>query len=131
MSKILSVILRSDSTTGSPSVRFGTKWLSITSTWMASELGTDSIAVCRFAKSADRRLGMILMATMPTLVLTNLTKVTREHRVGAVSVRPELQVRPECRVGNLRQQLCCRNDLDIAAYRKSFAQYVAGFAPMW
>jgi hypothetical protein len=30
---------------------------------MASELGTDSMAVCRFAKSADKMLGMILGAT--------------------------------------------------------------------
>ena len=63
MSSILSVTLRMDSTTGSPSVRLGTKWLSITSTCTASELGTDSIAVCRFAKSADKMLGMILRAT--------------------------------------------------------------------
>jgi hypothetical protein len=27
---------------------------------MASELGTESMAVCRFAKSADKMLGMIL-----------------------------------------------------------------------
>ncbi len=74
MSKILSVILRMASTTGSPSVRFGTKWLSITSTCIASELGTDSIAVCRFAKSADRMLGMILRATMPTLVFGEIAR---------------------------------------------------------
>jgi hypothetical protein len=30
---------------------------------MASELGIDSMAVCRFAKSADKMLGMILRAT--------------------------------------------------------------------
>ena len=55
--------LRIASTTGSPSVRLGTKWLSITSTCIASALGMDSMADCRLAKSADNRLGMIRMAT--------------------------------------------------------------------
>ena len=63
MSSNCAVALRSASTTGSPRVRLGTKWLSITSTCSPSELGTDSIAVCRLAKSADSRLGMILVAT--------------------------------------------------------------------
>ena len=55
--------LRRASTTGSPRVRFGTKWLSITSTCSPSALGTDSIAACRLAKSAESRLGMMRGAT--------------------------------------------------------------------
>ena len=51
------------STTGRPSVRLGTKWLSITSTCSPSALGTDSMADCRLAKSADSRLGMMRGAT--------------------------------------------------------------------
>ena len=54
---------RSDSTTGSPRVRLGTKWLSITSTCSPSALGTDSMAACRLAKSADSRLGRMRGAT--------------------------------------------------------------------
>jgi hypothetical protein len=49
----------SASTTGSPSVRLGTKWLSMTSTWAQSALLTDSSSACRLAKSADRMLGEI------------------------------------------------------------------------
>src|SRR6188472_874389 len=127
MSKILSVILRIDSTTGSPSVRFGTKWLSITSTCIASELGTLSIAVCRFAKSAERMLGMILGATMPTLMGAGFAEIARKHRVRAVSMRPELQIRAQCGVGHLGQQLCGRNHLDVATYSEGFAQHVTGF----
>ena len=47
------------STTGSPSVRLGTKWLSMTSTWAQSALLTDSSSAARLAKSADRMLGEI------------------------------------------------------------------------
>ena len=47
------------STTGSPSVRFGTKWLSMTSTCAQSALLTDSSSASRLAKSADRMLGEI------------------------------------------------------------------------
>src|SRR5215211_7228372 len=130
MSKILSVILRMDSTTGSPRVRFGTKWLSMTSTCIASELGTDSMAVCRFAKSADKMLGMILTATDPTLVLPTLPKVGRKHGVSAVAVRPELQVGPEFGSFHVGQQLSRWNHLDISAYGEGFVKYVSGFPPV-
>ncbi len=61
MSSIWSVALRMDSTTGSPMVRFGTKWLSITSTWTASASGILAISPARFAKSAFRMLGVMRM----------------------------------------------------------------------
>ena len=125
MSSILSVALRMDSTTGSPSVRFGTKWLSITSTCMASELGTDSIAVCRFAKSADKMLGMILRATVSTLVSADLAQIGRKHGISAVPVRPELQVRTESGVRNLGQQFRRRDHLDVSANPDGFTQHIA------
>jgi hypothetical protein len=99
-----------------PERQIRTKWLSITSTCIASELGTLSIAVCRFAKSADRMLGMILGATVETLVGPRLAEVGREHRVGTVSMRPELQVRPKSSIRNLGQQLASWNHLDVAVY---------------
>ena len=104
--------------------------LSITSTCIASELGTDSIADCRFAKSADKMLGMILRATVstlvPTQVLAGLAQIGRKHGIGAVPVWPELKVRTESSVGNLGQQLRCRNQLDVGAYREGFAEHIAG-----
>ena len=51
--------LPSASTTGSPSVRFGTKWLSMTSTWSQSALEIRSASVARWAKSQASRLGEI------------------------------------------------------------------------
>jgi hypothetical protein len=75
-------------------------------------------------------LGMILMATKPTLVSAGFAEIAREHRVGAVSVGPELQVRPQGGAGNLRQQLRRRNYFNVCAYGKGFVQYVAGFASM-
>src|SRR3954451_7795948 len=46
-----------------PKVRFGTKWLSMTSTWIQSELGTRASSAPRAAKSAVRMLGVIWMPT--------------------------------------------------------------------
>ena len=60
----VSVARASASTTGTPSVRFGTKWLSITSTWSQSAPSTAFASSARRAKSADRMLGLIC-AAMP------------------------------------------------------------------
>ena len=56
----MSVTLSSDFTTGRPRVRFGTKWLSITSTWIQSDVGTAASSSASRAKSADRMLGAII-----------------------------------------------------------------------
>jgi hypothetical protein len=54
------VCLSSDSTTGRPRVRFGTKWLSMTSTCSQSAtLATAAASSASRAKSADRMLGEI------------------------------------------------------------------------
>jgi hypothetical protein len=55
----VSVAFASASTTGRPSVRFGTKWLSITSTWSQSALETLSASEARLAKSEASMLGEI------------------------------------------------------------------------
>src|SRR5690606_14809335 len=55
----VSVARASDSTTGTPRVRLGTKWLSMTSTWSQSAPRTASASAARLAKSADRMLGLI------------------------------------------------------------------------
>jgi hypothetical protein len=55
----MSVALRSDSTTGRPRVRLGTKWLSMTSTCSQSAPRTASASSESRAKSADRILGLI------------------------------------------------------------------------
>ncbi len=61
-----SVALRSDSTTGRPSVRLGTKWASMTSTCSQSAPpgwpATAAASSARRAKSADRMLGAIIGA---------------------------------------------------------------------
>jgi hypothetical protein len=55
----VSVARLSDSTTGTPRVRLGTKWLSMTSTWSQSAPSTALASSARRAKSADRMLGLI------------------------------------------------------------------------
>jgi hypothetical protein len=56
----MATCLSSDSTTGRPSVRFGTKWLSITSTCSQSAAGaTAAASSASRAKSADKMLGEI------------------------------------------------------------------------
>ena len=55
--------LTSDSTTGSPSVRFGTKWLSMTSTCAQSASAIRASSSARRAKSAVRMLGEICRPT--------------------------------------------------------------------
>src|SRR5262249_36181751 len=58
------VTLRSDLTMGAPMERLGTKWPSITSTWMRSAAARSAWATCspNRAKSAARIDGAILMA---------------------------------------------------------------------
>ena len=56
--------LSSDSTTGSPSVRFGTKWLSITSTWSQSAEESLRHSSASTAKSLVKILGDICISTM-------------------------------------------------------------------
>ena len=51
--------LSSDSTTGRPRVRFGTKWLSMTSTCSQSAVATAAASSASRAKSADKMLGEI------------------------------------------------------------------------
>jgi hypothetical protein len=55
----VSVAFARDSTTGMPRVRFGTKWLSITSTCSQSALDTAAASSASRAKSAVRMLGAI------------------------------------------------------------------------
>ena len=54
----------SASTIVGPNVRFGTKWLSITSTCTQSAPGMRATSAPRFAKSALRMLGVIWMPTL-------------------------------------------------------------------
>ena len=66
----------SASTTGSPSVRFGTKWLSMTSTCSQSAVpATRAHSSARRAKSADRMLGEIW-----TLMRRRLSGTDARHR---------------------------------------------------
>ena len=44
-------------TTGTPKVRFGTKWLSITSRWAASALAMEASSDSILPKSADSKEG--------------------------------------------------------------------------
>ena len=56
---------RMRSTTGGPNVRFGTKWLSMTSTCAMSALLMRLSSPARSAKSAERMLGLMCMPTRP------------------------------------------------------------------
>ena len=49
------------STICGPNVRFGTKWLSITSTWTKSAVAMRASSACMLTKSAARMLGLIRM----------------------------------------------------------------------
>jgi hypothetical protein len=48
----------------------------------------------------------------------------QDQSYGAVPLRPELQVRTEAGVWNLRQQLSRRNQLDVSADGESFVQHI-------
>src|SRR3954452_12863600 len=83
------------STTGSPIVRFGTKWPSITSTCNQSAPFTAAASSASRAKSAARIDGAISGPPVRGMSDTLLAaQRRREHGVGAVSVWPELHVRP-------------------------------------
>src|SRR6476620_12255704 len=56
-------------TTGRPRERFGTKWLSITSTCTASAVLILWSSDWRFAKSAERMLGLMQQWAMDVLVV--------------------------------------------------------------
>jgi hypothetical protein len=47
-------------------------------------------------------LGIILMATVSTLVSAGPDEIGRKHGIGAVPVRPKLKVQTETGVWNLR-----------------------------
>ena len=86
----MSVVFSNDSTTGSPRVRFGTKWLSITSTCSQSAPVTTAASSASRAKSAARIDGAISGCAMDSPYFER----GGEHRIGAVSVRPQLHVWP-------------------------------------
>src|ERR1700758_4817689 len=81
------------STTGNPMVRFGTKWLSMTSTCNQSAPSTAAAWSARRAKSAARIDGAINGGDV-RFTLIRLAQRGREHRVGAVTVWPQLHVQP-------------------------------------
>src|SRR5215217_2469454 len=85
----MSVRLSNASTTGSPMVKFGTKWLSITSTCSQSAPVTAAASSPSSAKSAARIDGAIRGTAMRSPYFEG----GREHRIGAVPVWPELHVR--------------------------------------
>ena len=59
----IGLTLSSASTTGSPRVRLGTKWASMTSTCAQSAFAMRPSSASRLAKSADRMLGEICTRT--------------------------------------------------------------------
>src|SRR6476619_1451460 len=86
----MSVLLSNASTTGSPMVRLGTKWLSITSTCNQSAPVTAAASSPSSAKSAARIDGAISGPAMESTYFEGGS----EHRIGAVPVWPELHVGP-------------------------------------
>ena len=60
----------------------------------------------------------------------SLAEIGAEHGIGAVPLRPELQVRTEAGVWNLRQQLRCRNQLYVSADGESFVQHICCLSAM-
>src|SRR5690606_1634638 len=122
-----SVRRNKDSTTGSPMVRFGTKWPSITSTCTQSaraspEPAPASLSVPRSAKPADKILRALngSWATLPSVDSRNRTAAhgcfsvsehsggfaqhRAEHRIGAVPMRPQLHRRTVTEVGHTRKR---------------------------
>src|SRR5690606_32744106 len=75
-----------------PNVRFGTKWLSMTSTWAKSAVAMRARSACMFTKSAERMLGLMRGAAgrLIGLLLWVALQQGEEHGVGAVTVRPQL-----------------------------------------
>ena len=94
MSNGVATALWSDSTTGNPIVRLGTKWLSITSMWMKSALGIRPTSVARLAKSALRMLGV-----MRTVTATH--SIERRRRALCAARR---RTSRRCRAGEARAE---------------------------
>src|SRR5947209_5920364 len=102
------------STTGSPRVRFGTKWASITSTCNQSAPSTSAAASASRAKSAASIEGAIsgrsVLADMNVSLLGAQTGIVQldqrcgEHGVGAVPVRPQLYVGTVAEIRRRREQ---------------------------
>src|ERR1700712_5659723 len=93
----MSVTFSRLSTTGRPRVRFGTKWLSITSTCSQSAPLTAAVSSASLAKSAARIDGAIsglAMAVSVTVDCRALLHLQRggEHGISTVPVRPQLDV---------------------------------------
>src|SRR6185437_11096575 len=76
-----------------PNVRFGTKWLSITSTCTRSADEMRSMSRCMFTKSAARMLGLIRGMRSTVSVPSHLLEQGDEHGIRAVPVRPQLHLR--------------------------------------
>ena len=74
-------------TVAKPKVRFGTKWLSMMSTWIRSLSEIVASSDSKLAKSADRIEGQ--MRTLMQLAYRFRNK-SDKHGVGAVDMRPEL-----------------------------------------
>src|SRR5450755_3221055 len=82
----MSVAFSKDCTIGSPSVRFGTKWLSMTSTCSQSAPVTAAASSARWAKSADRMLGAI--NTVWEATAESLSIEPADHRAAGSSYPP-------------------------------------------
>src|SRR5690625_5291138 len=87
------------STTGRPTVRLGTKWLSMTSTCTRAAVEMRASSPVRSAKSALRMLGVMRTATTSRLPVA--PEEGEEHRVGAVDVRPQLDGGPVTEAGDV------------------------------
>src|SRR3977135_3574748 len=92
----MSVLFSKASTTGSPMVRLGTKWLSITSTCSQSAPVTASASSPSSAKSAARIDGASSGPAMALTLYVGSSPASSshlhgggEHRIGAVPVWPE------------------------------------------
>src|ERR1700742_101523 len=82
------------STTGSPIVRFGTKWASITSTCSQSAPLTTAASSANRAKSAARIDGAISSRSVLPDMGSAYFEDGGEHGVGAVAMWPQLNVGP-------------------------------------
>ena len=98
------------SNTGMPSARFGTKWLSIMSTWTQSAVSIAASSSPKREKSAARMEGEIIGADMPTS-LSRLVgcaaKDRKEHGVGTVPMRPHLHGFLMAHIAHIRNESMC------------------------
>src|SRR5882757_955236 len=105
----MSVTFSRLSTTGRPRVRFGTKWLSITSTCSQSAPLTAAVSSASRAKSAARIDGAIRGLAMAVSVAVGSSLLTHlqgggEHGIRAVAVGPQLNVWSGADVGDPLEQ---------------------------